>query len=62
MTATDAARLRCALISAMALAKTEAELRDWWRDRRTQDALRRLPAGERNAVVKAKDEAKEKMG
>jgi len=61
MTVTIRARLRTALISAMALAETEADLRDWWRDRRTQDARRRLPDGELAAVVRAKDAMKEKM-
>jgi hypothetical protein len=57
MTPADAARVRAALVSAMALAETEADLAAWWRDRRTQDALRRLPSDERQAVVRAKDRA-----
>jgi len=51
-----------ALLAAIELAESRgADLRTWWTDPSTQDALKALDEEERRAVIARKDQAKGRM-
>jgi len=51
-----------ALLTAIEIAESRgANLRQWWTDPSTQDALKELDDEERRAVIARKDQAKERI-